>query len=536
MKWWVVLAALFLAGCAIGENDVAQVIVAPAGYTGKADYYCTGVDDQILINAAIQYVSAAYGGGTVLLLEGPYTTSNFINPCYDGITIDGPGAVIGAAAGSTHRIIYGLLTATNVTIRNIKIDCTNTTTEGIFIDGVTNLIISRVTVYNFGYDALAVYHNCDSVLITGCIIDGNLRVAPSESRGIGCDSVRTTITDCIVKSLRSSLVAQGIVISFNDSQIIMSNHIYDISTTSAATYAEGIWLSNNSDYSIIANNKIEQVKNTGAAGRVRGIHIGGGGGNISALVTCNYCYDNGTDTGIDNATGCNFSDSGTLTQVIGNSWQQTLLLQPNIPTGAVGFGASNTGGGYYFGGESSAGAAWFAGTLPYACVVGTSGARALQLVTNNAVRLTVLSDGKAGIGTTAPQEKLSIYNTAASPYLDIGYDATYNWKIGRNGTDARFSLINEHNSVLTEPLSVLASGEVGIGTTSPSYTLDVTGNFRCSTGFGCNGTLPQTALASGGLPAYVSGAFGCTTAAQFALWITLVTNIRAALVADGIMS
>lgn len=55
--------------------------------------------------------------------------------------------------------------------------------------------------------------------------------------------------------------------------------------------------------------------------------------------------------------------------------------------------------------------------------------------------------------------------------------------------------------------------------------------------FGCNTKGPQTAYASGGaLAAYVAGANGLDTGAHMSALVTLVTNIRAALVADGIMS
>ena len=80
------------------------------------------------------------------------------------------------------------------------------------------------------------------------------------------------------------------------------------------------------------------------------------------------------------------------------------------------------------------------------------------------------------------------------------------------------------------------SGKIGIGMV-PTYNLDITGNLRCSTGFGCNGTIPQTAYVSGGaLAAYVTGAFGLDSAANMSALHALVVKIRAALVANGIMS
>ena len=57
-----------------------------------------------------------------------------------------------------------------------------------------------------------------------------------------------------------------------------------------------------------------------------------------------------------------------------------------------------------------------------------------------------------------------------------------------------------------------------------------------TTGFGCNGQTPQTAYASGGAPTVSSGSAGFATNGDHLAFVQLVTNIRAALVANGIMS
>ncbi len=80
------------------------------------------------------------------------------------------------------------------------------------------------------------------------------------------------------------------------------------------------------------------------------------------------------------------------------------------------------------------------------------------------------------------------------------------------------------------------AGKIGVGML-PTYNVDVTGNLRCSTGFGCNGKIPQTAYASGGaLAAYATGAFGLDSDAHMSALHAMVVSIRAALVANGIMS
>jgi hypothetical protein len=80
-------------------------------------------------------------------------------------------------------------------------------------------------------------------------------------------------------------------------------------------------------------------------------------------------------------------------------------------------------------------------------------------------------------------------------------------------------------------------GSVGIKM-NPTYTLDVTGNIRCSTGFGCNSKTPQTAYVSGGEKSgtATNGGWGFVSAAEMNDFVTMCKNIRLSLVANGIMS
>lgn len=68
-------------------------------------------------------------------------------------------------------------------------------------------------------------------------------------------------------------------------------------------------------------------------------------------------------------------------------------------------------------------------------------------------------------------------------------------------------------------------------------SLPAAGGFTVVAGFGCNGAAAQTAYASGGaLAAYGAGANGLDTGANMSALHALVVKIRAALVANGIMS
>jgi hypothetical protein len=95
-----------------------------------------------------------------------------------------------------------------------------------------------------------------------------------------------------------------------------------------------------------------------------------------------------------------------------------------------------------------------------------------------------LQDGNVGIGTTSPDAKLNINgylsidsiqsnpSTVAGEYrLALGHDAT---------TDASWIQSNGVSGTQRKLLLNPEGGNVGIGTTSPSYKLDVTGDIRSS--------------------------------------------------------
>jgi hypothetical protein len=242
-----------------------------------------------------------------------------------------------------------------------------------------------------------------------------------------------------------------------------------------------------------------------------------------------------------------------------------LNLQSTTGTNKAYSLTQNTGGILYAGEESSVGGGILSGSLAYAGIISKYSATAaynvLQFGTNDTVRMTIANGGNVGIGTVAPGDLLHLHKTAsgvigptirlsnlASTYSDGSAIDFYGGGAAPGTLRARMKMsvdtggagngeftFSVGDTTLTDVLHISGGGNVGIGM-SPTYTLDITGNLRCSTGFGCNSKTPQTAYASGGDITPGAGAFGADSAVNFAAMVTLVKNMRAALVANGIMS
>ena len=128
-------------------------------------------------------------------------------------------------------------------------------------------------------------------------------------------------------------------------------------------------------------------------------------------------------------------------------------------------------------------------------------------------KLCVTASGNIGIGTTNPGSALSFGQTIANKIItlwdgnsaDAVATATNFYGFGINGSVLRYQVPSSTSHVWyesgTERMRILAGGNVGIGTASPGFTLDVYGGVRCSV----NGSVSSAEGTNNAITAYAPG-------------------------------
>jgi hypothetical protein len=265
------------------------------------------------------------------------------------------------------------------------------------------------------------------------------------------------------------------------------------------------------------------------------------GGTVAAG-TVNLVAHNFTGAGDSGGTSNIRGDAVDLTVTGANALVAATTLRVSLTNGlsttnALGFGISS--------------------------VVGHSGTGAITLGTGVRGNYSVTSSGNVTTGYVFDAAAPTLSSTGAiTTHIgynssDLGHATLVTTAIGHNAQDitASATLTAGFRSLVTSGTGKWGfyasgtadnafSGNVRIGSvTAPTVALDVTGAGKISTtltvtgAFGCNTKAAQTAFASGGaLNAYGAGANGLDSGANMSALHALVVAIRAALVANGIMS
>ena len=118
--------------------------------------------------------------------------------------------------------------------------------------------------------------------------------------------------------------------------------------------------------------------------------------------------------------------------------------------------------------------------------VSNKGSASLNLMTNDAVRVSINNSGEVGLGTTTPQSRLHVIGVAridaTNPTLNFFNGAAGKGSVQAVGNDMRIT--NTAGGIIslvtnnTPRLSVIGGGNVGVGTTTPESDLHIVGNAR----------------------------------------------------------
>jgi len=134
-----------------------------------------------------------------------------------------------------------------------------------------------------------------------------------------------------------------------------------------------------------------------------------------------------------------------------------------------------------------------ANTNPNTDFLGTTDTQPVVVKTNGAERMRIIPDGKVGIGTNAPDKRLSVQEATASlrfsheggpavlrvensgagslAALNLGNNAR-NWQLRVEGTDGnKFKVFDA--TAIADRLAIDTAGNVGIGTPNPQRMLDI---------------------------------------------------------------
>lgn len=265
----------------IGGDNVtrgATFVVASSTSSQQADYVCSGVDDQVEINAAVA-ATTAIGGGTIILLDGTYNCSNYILPSQTTPTIiEGLGsATVLSWDSTTYTYLIGRHTGGSVipglTVRNLKIIDTNaipkqsfgimtgwnagdTTCSDIVVEGVeteecgiwvANVLTGRCLVKNcYAHDITLGDRGIGLLYSHGAIVEGNTIENVAEM-GIGSQrNYSILITGNVVKN--ASLVvtaAFAIDTGMSDNVSITGNLISSRNGILSENATESIQINNN---------------------------------------------------------------------------------------------------------------------------------------------------------------------------------------------------------------------------------------------------------------------------------------------------
>jgi parallel beta-helix repeat protein len=290
-------------------NNFGRVVVAAKDYLGVADYYCDGTADQTEIQAAIDYLANAFGGGQVRLTEGQFNIAAAIE-LKTNIILQGAGpetilekncndyAIKTTGAEGTEKI--GIELSSLRVTRNAA----DTNDKDLVYIPYSEIKIDNITVDNcYGDAGIELYYAHNSV-VANCVAESN------STWGISCRGNAIKIIHNIARDNSHTGIGAG---SSNSGLLISGNTILR---------NKYFGLTIGGDRGTAIDNVIEENCWSDPASSVRaGLEVASGTGNG---ITDNYLKDNGTFIA---RSDCESATPPAIRGEVANTLTQCTLVQ-----------------------------------------------------------------------------------------------------------------------------------------------------------------------------------------------------------------
>lgn len=308
------------AGAAWGKY-AGRVIVAAAGYQGGAHYFCDGTADQAEIQAAIDYLVATYGGGTVELIGGDFATSGAISllsgvtiylgnctitkncadyaieaigteetPLHD-VAILGPGTITRDSGDTSDQSLVCADYVSGFNMELVKLlgpaGAGSPPGGSVRVYGADRAQISHCSFVNF---SRGVFANLSVIAICDCVLTGTLTGASSNS-GIRCSGGTVTVSRNHFVNIVSPTALFAISVSYGSGTCIVSDNEFVnvvVNTSTDSEVGDGTVIDIDADGAKVSNNQV--IDYSGGGFTYQAIYVVGGS---DILVSENYCRNNG---------------------------------------------------------------------------------------------------------------------------------------------------------------------------------------------------------------------------------------------------
>lgn len=363
----------------ITKGSSTFVTVAPydADEVIEADYQCTGTNDHILVNAAIDFVNGAWGGGGVTLLRGNFYTNDGTAgtglgtiTMKDNVTLQGEGHGSIVNSQNTGGYTIRIAGVDNCVLANFKlVGDTSDTIARIRSDTASeNLTIHNVWVHTTGASGISLNGNIDVTLsgikCTSCVTAISVNTSTGEvnlsdifidggSTGTNLNGISlfnsssVRITNALIFDLTSSIAAQSpIGLSVANSDALSASNI-TVKDFSHSDGGSAVGILSNSNYGNYTDINIDNIDSSTVANGV-GLRVAKDYNSYASCTVVN-CSGTGLDiqatadntvlTGfVTESNGTDVSDAGTGTVFVRNGGDSY------FQGGNVGIGTSSPGG------------------------------------------------------------------------------------------------------------------------------------------------------------------------------------------------